>query len=66
MRNIRTKINNAKTHNDLDVLVQKYLLAIGELYSSRNESYQETADRLDDDIMLLAADKWYDLEYFGD
>lgn len=39
-----------------------YLDEIGELTASVGEAYEETAERLDDDVMRAAARKWWRLE----
>jgi hypothetical protein len=59
---LRDLIEEAETPDRLDELVSTYLEALGEADRARGESYEETADRLRDDIMRAAAARWHELE----
>jgi len=59
---VRHLIETAETHLRLDEVVSTYLSALGEADRARGESYEETAARLDDDIVRAAAARWHELE----
>jgi hypothetical protein len=58
----RDKIKAAQDHASLDEIVQAYLEYIGEAENARSETYMETHERLDDEIMGYAHSRWFDIE----
>lgn len=59
---VRYWIEEAETPDRLNELASAYLCALGEEARARGETYEETADRLRDDIMRAAAARWHELE----
>jgi len=56
-------IKEATTSTELDIIVDTYLEEIGEVESSRGETYAETAARLGGDEILEAAEtRWFEIE----
>lgn len=53
-------INEADNTIELDKIVSNYLTEIGE--DGTSETYEEIADRLDDDVMKAAVTKWHEIE----
>ena len=55
-------IDTASSHNALCDIVGMYLAQIHETENAYGEAYEETADRLDDNVMRAAARRWWEIE----
>lgn len=59
---LRHLIEEAETHVRLDEVVSSYLEALGEADRANGETYEETAARLNDDLLRVAVARWWELE----
>lgn len=59
---LRDLIEDAETQVRLDEVVSAYLEALGEADRANGEAYEETAARLNDDLMRAAVARWWELE----
>lgn len=61
MTDIYAKIEQAKNQTELSEIVESYLAEIGQDLESIGETFEETAERLGDDVMEAAATRWWTL-----
>ena len=59
---IINQISSANNQSELSGIVESYLDSIGQTELARGETFEETAERLGDEIMEYAARRWWELE----
>ena len=55
-------LDNATTHNELDTIVNAWLVNRSQVEQAAEETYEETAERLDSDFMRAAAQRWHAID----
>ena len=61
MRDYKAEISRAKTTAELSKTVVDYLESIGEAENACGETFEETAERLNDAVMDAAVEKCWEL-----